>query len=318
MKLRITFLFTIVSIVIQAQTTEGETKLRAEAVDTMLGWKRGGIINIGLSQTSLTNWAAGGQNSVATNGILSVFAHKKTMHALWENYLDLGYGLIKQGTTANWWKTDDRAEITSKYGRKTSNNWYVAGLLNFKTQMAPGFNYPNDSVKISNFLAPAYLLAAVGMEYKIPSFSAFIAPLTEKTTIVADQSLADAGAFGVEKAVFDPVTGQLTIRGKNIRNEFGGYVRMMYNKEIMKNIGFQTKIDLFSNYLNNPQNIDVYWEALLNMKVNKLIAVTVSTNLIYDDDIIIKIDKDKDGILDVDGPRVQFKEILNVGFSYKF
>jgi hypothetical protein len=143
------------------------------------------------------------------------------------------------------------------------------------------------------------------MEYKIPVFSAFIAPFTDKTTIVGDNGLANAGAFGVEK-------------GKNIRNEFGGYVRMMFMKDIMKNVGLQTKIDLFSNYLNNPQNIDIYWETLINMKVNKYISVTFSTNLIYDDDIIIKVDKDKDGITDAEGPRVQFKQILNVGFSYKF
>jgi hypothetical protein len=306
---------------IYGQTTEAESKLREQQADTVLGWKRGGIINMGLSQTSLTNWAAGGQNSLATNGILSVFAHKRMKRALWENYLDMGYGLLKQGNDkrARWMKTDDKVDITSKYGHQTSAKWYIAGLLNFKTQITQGFNYPNDSVsvKISNFLAPAYGLAALGMEYKSDGFSAFIAPLTTKVTIVADQSLADAGAFGVEKAKFDAL-GNITSRGKNVREEFGGYVKIMYKKNIMKNVTLQTKADFFSNYLHNAENIDVNWETLLSLKVNKYISTTVSTSLIYDDDIIIAVDKNKDGVIDGRGPRVQFKEILNVGFSYKF
>ena len=301
-----------------AQTTEAESKLRAQNNDTILGWKRGGIINIGLSQTSLTNWAAGGQNSVALNGLLSLFAHKKTKKALWENYLDLGYGLLKQGNNADWRKTDDKIDLTSKYGYQTSSKWYTAGLFNFKTQMTEGVNYVNDSVKtkISNFLAPGYLLGALGMEYKTDGFSAFIAPVTAKATIVADQTLADAGAFGVEKATFDSF-GNITARGKNIRQEFGGYLKIMYKKDIMTNIAFQTKAEFFSNYLNNPQNIDVNWETLLSMKVNNFISVTVGTTLIYDDDIKISI-YNNNGEVVSNGPRTQFKQILSAGLTYKF
>ncbi len=317
MRIKLIIVSVIAFYSMSAQTTEAEKDLKTQNTDTVLGWKTGGFINIGISQTSLTIWAAGGQNSVATNGIVSVFANKKMEKDLWENSLGVGYGMIKQGKKGPWWKTDDKIDLTSKYGHQTSPHWYVAGLLNFKTQMAPGFNYPNDSVKISNFLAPGYLIAALGMEYKSEGFSAFIAPITSKTTFVADQSLADAGAFGVDKATYD-ASGNVVTRGRNSREEFGGYVKIMYKKDIMKNINFQTKVDLFSNYFHNPGNIDVNWETLLNMKVNKFISVTVSTSLIYDDDILISIDKNNDGIIDSKGPRTQFKEILNAGFSYKF
>lgn len=301
-----------------AQVTEAEEDLKTQSADTTDGWDYGGVINIGMSQTSLTNWAAGGQNSVAVNGLLSLFAHYKKGPNMWENYLDVGYGTIQQGRNAPWWKTDDKIELTSKYGRKAFSDFYYAGLLNFRTQMAPGYNYPDDSTKISDLLAPAYLLLAAGLDYK-PSdnFTLFVAPVTGKITIVNDQGLADLGAFGVTPAVYD-AAGNLVTAGENVRYEFGGYLRMFYKRDIIENIGFQTRLDLFSNYLHNPQNIDVNWETLISMKVNKFISANLATTLIYDDDINIGEDTDGDDVPDRFGPRVQFKEIFSVGFSYKF
>jgi hypothetical protein len=224
---------------------------------------------------------------------------------LWENYLDLGYGTLKQGKQ-DWWKTDDKIEFTSKYGYKTGEKLYVAALVNFRTQFANGYNYPNDSVKISGLFAPGYFLGAVGLDYKPgDNFSLFVAPVTSKLTIVSDRDLSDAGAFGV-----DP--------GKSTKGEFGAYLRAFLKQNLMENITFQTKLDLFSNYLHNPQNIDVNWECLLSMKVNKFIAATISTQLVYDDDIRIAKDRNNDGVNDQPIPKVQFKEILAVGFSYKF
>ena len=86
----------------------------------------------------------------------------------------------------------------------------------------------------------------------------------------------------------------------------------------MENITILTKLDLFSNYMDNPQNIDVGWETLLTMKVNKYISATLTTHLIYDDDIDIAVDTDNDGITDETGPRTQFKEVLGIGFTYNF
>lgn len=294
------------------QVTEGEKHLRTLPSDTTLGWKKGGVLALSLAQTSLTNWAAGGQNSMAINGILSCFANYKRNKSVWDNSLDIGYGLLKQGKNTDFMKTDDKIDFLSKYGQEAFKNFYYAALLNFKTQMSSGYNYPNDSVKISNVLAPAYLLGALGMDYK-PSgyFSAFIAPLTAKFTIVNDQILSDAGAFGVTP-------------GKKLKSEIGGYLRVIYSKndfkiELLKNVSFTTKIDLFSNYLDKPQNIDISWETLIAMKVNKYLNVNFNTHLMYDDNTKIKVDRNNDGILDpVPGSRIQFKEILGVGFSYKF
>lgn len=306
-----------------AQVTEGEKTLRTVSGDTVKGWKNGGVFAMNLAQTSLTNWAAGGQNSFAISGLMSVFANYKGGKDVWNNSLDLGYGLLRQSKEVGWMKTDDKIDFLSKYGRQFSKGWYYAALLNFKTQMTAGYNYPNDSVEISNLLAPAYVLGAIGVDFKPNSyFSLFAAPLTLKTTIVNDQTLANAGAFGVDKAVYDDA-GVLQTKGKMIRNELGGYIRVIYsrnkfNQEWLKNVAFTTKMDFFSNYLHEPQNIDVSWETQIAFKVNKYISVNVNTHLLYDHDINIAVDANDDGIMDRSGPRVQFKEILGVGFAYKF
>lgn len=302
-KVFLTGLLLVAVIAAFGQVTEGEKQLKTQKVDTLLGWKKGGVININSSQTSLTNWAAGGQSSVAIGGLLSLYAHNKKDKSLWENYLDLGYGSLKQ-KEQDWWKTDDRIDFTSKFGLKASDKLYYAALLNFKTQMTDGYNYPNDSVVISRFLAPGYLLGAIGLDYK-PSdnFTVFFAPITYKFTLVNDDVLADAGAFGV-----DP--------GDHTKSELGGYLRAFMKKEVMENITFQTKLDLFSNYLKNFGNIDVSWESLLSMKVNKLISATLSTHLLYDHDVAIA--KEEDGVMKSHNSKVQFKEVLAIGFSMNF
>jgi hypothetical protein len=306
MKKTVLFLSLLMPFIwLNSQTTEAEKQLKAQAADSLNGWKKGGMINLNLAQTSLTNWAAGGQSSIAVNGLINLYARYKKDNGLWENFLDLGYGSLKQGKK-NWWKTDDRIDFTSKYGYKTSRNFYLAALVNFRSQFANGYNYPNDSVKISGFMSPGYFLGAVGIEYRPGgNFDLFFAPLTGKLTLVTDQALADAGAFGVTP-------------GDNLYSEFGGYMRLFLKKDLMENISIQTKLDLFTNYLHNPQNVDVNWECLIALKVNKFISATISTDMIYDDDIKIAVDKNDDGIVEKTKPMLQFKEVLAVGFAYKF
>jgi hypothetical protein len=308
------FLFIGVNILTYSQISDTEKKLRTVASDTIQGWKKGGVIALNLAQTSLTNWAAGGQNSLAVNGIFSVFGNYKRGKSVWDNSLDLGYGLLKQGKNAAPRKTDDKIDFLSKYGREAFKNFYYAALLNFKTQMTPGYNYPDITNKISDLFSPAYLLLALGMDYKPNAyFSTFIAPFTAKFTFVTDKVLSDAGAFGVKP-------------GNKTLSEFGGYLRAIYTKndfknEFLKNVSFTTKIDLFSNYLDKPQNIVVNWETLIALKVNKFITANLNTQLIYDDKIKVPFDKNGNGTIESgEGIRskIQFKEILGVGLSYNF
>ena len=308
-----------------AQTDEKEKTLKKQTYSDTIpdGWRTGGVFNFNFSQVSLNNWAAGGQSSVSFNSISSLFAHYKKGRNTWDNYLDLGYGLVKQGDR-NYIKSDDKIEFTSKYGRKASEHWYYAGLVNFRSQFAPGYNFPNDSVLISDFMAPGYFLGSIGMDYKRgKKLSLFISPLTAKYTVVNNSKLADAGAFGVDAAELD-TNGIKTKDGSRTRLEVGGYLRAMYTTPIAENITFTTNVNLFSNYAEDPDHIDVYWDNLLSMKVNDFISASVSTSLIYDHDIDIQeLNDDGSSKLNengspIIGPRTQFKYVIAVGFQYSF
>lgn len=120
-----------------------------------------------------------------------------------------------------------------------------------------------------------------------------------------DEALSDAGAFGVDM-------------GSTMRSEIGGYLRVQFKSDIAKNINYTTRLDLFSNYMNNPGNIDVNWENILTMKVNEFISANFMTHLIYDDDIKVAVDRDGDGITEGTGTRLQFKQLFGAGFNYKF
>ncbi len=282
-----------------AQVLETEAGLKKVKTELPGGWQRGGLISVAFSQASFSNWAAGGKNSISGTGLLSLFADFREQKLAWNNSFDFGYGLMKQGAD-DMVKTDDKIDLMSKVGMKANEKWFYTGLFNFRSQLMPGYKYPNTTDKISDFLAPAYLVAALGMDYKgVENLSLFAAPLTGRLTIVNNEKLSSAGAFGVNP-------------GEKVRSEFGGYVRSSYKKDINERFGFQTKLDLFSNYLKNPQNIDINWEAMALLKATKFITLSLSTNLLYDDDIIIT---DKDG---KKGPRTQFKEVFGIGLSYKF
>lgn len=295
------------------------TSLFAFAQDSTKIWTNGALFNLNLSQVSLSNWAAGGQNSLSATGIISAFSNYKKGTITWDNTLDMNYGILQQGKKAKVIKSDDRLELNSKFGSYAFKNyWYHSILFNFKTQFRPGYSDPlTELVKISDALSPAYMLLALGLDYKRTDFTLFMSPVTGKFTIVNDQGLADAGAYGVEKALYDEVTGVKIREGQRFRKEMGGYFRGQYKKNLMENVLVSSKLELFSNYLHNPQNIDVNWDVLISFKVNKFISASITTTLIYDDDIKIATDENKDGVIEAVGPRTQFKEVLSIGLSYK-
>ncbi|HMA61715.1 MAG TPA: DUF3078 domain-containing protein [bacterium] len=299
---KITLIFLLIPVIIFTQTTELEDKLKQKKKDIPMGLNRGGVITTNLSQTSLNNWASGGNNSLAINGIVNLFLNYRKEKSIWNNTADIGYGLLKQGKDADFIKTDDRLELNSKYGYRAHENWYYSGMMNFVTQMAKGFDYENDTSKISAPFAPAYLTGAIGMDYQQnDTYSIFLSPLTTKMTFVIDDELSEQGEFGVEK-------------GSKFRMEIGGYLKTNLRKEILKNVIINSNLSLFSNYIDNPQNIDIDWKILLTMKVNQYISTNITTHMIYDDDITI-IDEETG---EKNGPALQLKEVIGVGISYSF
>jgi len=290
-------------MVLQAQVTEAEKKLREVKTPGDGGWTIGNSLSIAFSQVTFTNWASGGQNSVSVNGRYNgIFSYLKDRLS-WDNQVDVGYGILMQGAN-DLQKTDDRIELMSKAGYRFSETLNGALLGTFKTQFAPGYAGKESSKVISDLLAPAYLVLAAGADYK-PSdkLSLFIAPLTGKITLVYNDSLSAAGAFGVEP-------------GRQMRAELGGYLRMAYKTDLMQNVALQTKVDLFSNYLKDPQFVDVSWEVLVMMKINKYLSASINTHLLYDHDILIGKDLSGDGEPDDFKPRIQFKELVGIGLAF--
>jgi hypothetical protein len=203
--------------------------------------------------------------------------------------LDIKYGLTKQGDE-DMQKTDDNFEILSKYGYQASEKWFYSAMFNFKTQMTDGKDESNPDSVISKLFAPAYMLASLGMDYKQGDvFSLFLAPVSGKITMVFDDNFSDEGRFGV-----DP--------GKKMRAEFGALIKSTFVKEVLKNVTIHSKLGLFYNYLEDPQ-VDVDWEMLVNMKINRFLSTNIVAQLIYDKD---QVDE------------VQFKEIIGIGLTYEF
>lgn len=315
----IIFLVTLSTQHAVAQLSNPQSELMPKQLpDTVTGWYSGGASSIMINQISFTNWATGGVNSVSLTGFLDLYANFRDSLLMWDNKVSLGYGIIRQGDNASWYKNDDRIDIATKVGRYLIKNWFVAGLLNIKSQFAPGYENPTSERKVSDFLAPGYIVAALGFDYKPDKiFSVFLSPISSKTTMVLDTALANNGAYGVTPAVIDN-NGIKISQGQMIRNELGGYLKISLNMDIMENISLMTKLDLFSNYIVNYQVLDVVFDGAIVMKVNEYITANLSINLIYDEDIAIPVDRDDDGIDDGTGPRTQLKQLFGAGLSFKF
>lgn len=301
---------------------KAKEKVDAKA-DTIKYWSKGGLFGVNITQSSFTNWAAGGENAISGAALLNIFGNYKKDKITWDNNVDLAYGLTQTAHNPTR-KNEDKIDLTSKLGRYAFyNRWYYTALLNFKTQFDNGYNYPDDSTVVSHFLAPGYVVGALGLDYKSKdnSFSFFVSPVTSKTTIVNDRKLANNGAYGLEPAERDTVNGEYVVvkNAALYRSEFGGYIKIAYKKTVAKNVSLETKLELFSNYLKNPQNVDVNWEMLLGLKVNKFINASISTQMIYDHDIPVPVERKVNGvIIPGTGPRLQFKEVIAVGLSFKF
>ncbi|UOR05235.1 DUF3078 domain-containing protein [Hymenobacter aerilatus] len=287
----------------------------ATDIDTTRGWRRGGTGSLNFSQVSLNNWAAGGQSSLSLLGIGNVYAHFRGEKHTFAAAVDLVYGLLKAGPTKIR-KNDDRLEMNIRYARQYSEKWSYASQINIKTQLTPTKSTEIRDSLTSRFFAPAYILASAGWEYKPTDwFSVLLSPATGKFTVVNSQRLADYGAFGVQGARRDADGRLVRGTGKLFRAEAGGYMNARLTKTILPNVSYQTRLELFSNYFHKPQNVDVYWTNLVDCKVNKFISANVATILMYDDDILVPIG---DGTSGEKGRRIQFKETLGIGLTYKF
>ncbi len=288
--------------------------------DTLPRWEVGGQANVNLSQATFINWAAGGENSFAMISTGNVFANYFKKRLSFINKLDMAFGILRTGRRAIIKKTEDNIDFSSNLQYAFRDDWRINGLVSFETQFTKGYNYPDDSTVVSDFMAPAYGITALGIDYQpIPGLSLMLAPVSGKFTFVLDQALANDGAYGVEEAVIDE-QGRVTEPGERLRKEVGATFVGQFDREILTNVNLSTKVELFSNYFNHPQNIDISWETTFNFSINKFMSANIFTHLIYDHDIEIPTYEQKNGkrVVVGEGPKTQFKETLGIGVSYGF
>jgi len=284
-------------------------------------WEKKNLMGLSISEVAFVNWNAGGNNSISGLANLRSERNYKFRHISWKNILELKYGLnTQEGQQLR--KTDDQIRFSSTFGfrRDTISNWYYSARANFNTQFSDGYKYPNREKPISRPLSPGYFFLGAGTSYiqEDGKFNLYISPLTAKSTLVLDQDLADKGAFGVEKAILD-ADGNVIQKGENHFFEVGFLITNNWEAQISKNISFDNRISFYTDYLRQFGNIDVDWQLELSLRINKYIATTIGTHVIYDDDILFDEQLDTDGlVVDPGEPRIQLKQLLGVGLSYDF
>lgn len=282
-----------------AQTAQDSTVVPQDTI-----WRTSGSFGLTFNQVALTNWSAGGQNSLAWNTTFDYKADYSKGNWKWDNLIHLGYGLSKQGDDPLN-KTDDQILLNTNVGYQLKGPWYATFNVNFRSQFTDGYDLPNDSVIVSGFMAPGYLVAGIGIEYK-PSddFVVMANPVSNKTVFVMNDLLSAQGAYGVDTLA-------------RSKKEFGAFFSLFYKKEIVKNVTFTTLYTMFGNY-ENLAAWDVNWDVILDFKINEFLAANLTTNLIYDEDINTPVDRTGDGVKESFGPRVQFRQALGVGLTANF
>lgn len=256
------------------------------------GWKKSGVFILNINQGTLSNWAAGGEQSIlGINGMLNYGFNLRVGNNTWDNNIDLALGFQNATSFGKFRKIDDRIDITSKYAYQVSKKGYIGVLVNFNSQAIAGYDYSKvPNLKISSFLTPGKIMLSPGFNYKFDErISFYVSPLTIRWILKSNQDFFRLSKFGVDSA-------------SKVNNELGAYLTVNAKLPLAKWATFSSRIDLFSNYKRNPQNVDLLMNNLLTLKFSKVLATNISLDLIYDDDII---------------ERLQLKEILGVGLTVK-
>jgi hypothetical protein len=306
--------------IIKGMDTINLTKVITEYKPIPPRWKRVNKVGMNVSEIAFVNWSAGGNNSIS--GLSNALFERNYKHekVQWNNELIMRFGLnIQDGQKIR--KSEDALAINSTLGFRMDNlsSWYFSAKANFNTQFTKGYKYPDRDNPISQFMAPGYFLFGFGSEFSPEGkdLKLYLSPITQKSTFVLDQDLADQGAFGVRKAEYD-ANGVKIRDGQNVVTEIGILVTNSYQTKIYDNMFLSNRITLYTDYLNSFGNVDVNWLIDVELKVNEYVVANVGTQLIYDNDIKFEERVLASGEKLSYSPKVQFKQSLGVGLVYNF
>ena len=334
-----------------AAAAVAEAPVVKQKVEKPKYWEESLKTNIKFGQTSLTNWAAGGDNTVTLQAFIDGNANYKKNDLFWNNRLQLDYGFVYASSKPILQKSDDRIYLESKFGYKNASmkNFSLSVNYDFKSQFNTGYDYLTPSVPAdkyqdadgnvpglndlphrdqvslwkdarkmkSGFLAPAYTNLAVGIDLKPTKWlSLNLAPLTGGVVIVRNELLRKNYSMQLKDEYLNQDLSSLAPEElgacyKPARFEFGAQVKADIAVKVNDNFSYTSQLVLFSNYLDHPENMRVNWDNRFDWKLAKYFSLTVTTNMIYDDKIMIF--SDKDGLTK---QRVQFKQSMLFGFTY--
>ena len=280
-KTAITLLFLFSIVALSAQET---------TVDTTKLWTKKGNISLLFNQSSYNKqWLGGGTSNIAGNLGVNYDFNYKNGDVVWDNKFILAYGLSKIKGDAKTAKTDDRIELNSLWGKKLNGQWYYSMYFNFKTQMDTGSD--KNDLKISHFFSPAYFQFGPGFLWKKnDNLSVNFSPAAAKLIVVHPHFTEFGPSFGV-------------LQGDSSRFEFGDSITGYYKLNIMTNVSVENRLNLYSDYLDNPQNVDIDYQMNVIMKINKYLSANLAFQTIYDDNSI---------------KAFQTREVFGLGVNYGF
>lgn len=312
------------SLLVEVDTTkvsknsvETENTLSTTKAPTL--WIKKNSVGINFNEVSFINWSSGGNNSISAllHGKLERNYNKKLFS--WRNSSSFRLGLnAQEGRELR--KSEDQIRINSTFGyrRDSTSNFRYSAKLNFNTQLAQGYKYPNKEKFISKFMAPGYLFIGLGTEYSYPheDLTIYLSPLTQKSTFVLDDTLANKGMYGVSAAIKD-LEGNLIRNGEKVETELGILVTSEFTKEIFTRMDLNNHIILYSDYINNFGNVDVDWQLNVDMEINDFLKASIGTHLRYDEDVKVRENVNGDGKTETMTAKIQFKQLLGVGVAFE-
>ena len=282
-----------------------------------------GNYGLNINQLSLSNWAAGGENTWTGKAFanISLIYHKKKLEQKLVGAFAFG---ISRFGDKRIEKQDDKIDLTYSLSLDSKTQWNITSVVTFNTQFAEGYKYPNDSTVISSFFAPAYLTLSSGYSYKTKDerFQILFSPMAGKVTFVMNQELADKGSFGVKKGNYDEDGNW--IPGENIAASIGVNVIINYKQPIGKSIHYATILNTFYNYIERRDDdrlrLDVNWENTINFAITKYLSTILLIHLKYDHNATFPVYEEIEGVQTVVGnvPKLQFKESIGIAFLHKF
>ncbi|PQJ71916.1 DUF3078 domain-containing protein [Polaribacter butkevichii] len=251
-------------------------------------WKILGRFTFVFNQSSFTNWVSGGENTVAGDINVHYDFNYKKKNINWDTRILTGYGLSHLNGKG-YRKTNDRFELNSLLGVKSGKNWFLSQFLNFKTQYTRGYNYKKTPpLPVSDFLSPAYLSLGPGMLWKKSDNSNInIAPATARLTMVSDFF---SGQFGVDE-------------GDNTAFSLGFNLASYFKFTVMENVEVENVLTVYSDYLDQPENLDIENQMNIRFKVNKHMKMHMTFHGVMDDNA---------------SSRIQFRQLFGLGLNYSF